>query len=71
MRGGVYTAWIQPRNSGTGENNRIWYARYRNERVEISGTKYAILLDGASYITVTGIECRNLPHHRKSSDTHI
>ncbi len=59
LRGGEYGAYIAPLNSGKSENERITFAAYRNERVEINGTRYAIHLDGRSYITVRGVEFRN------------
>jgi hypothetical protein len=58
LRGGVYTAWIAPAKSGNSDTERITYAGYKDERVEISGARYAILLEGKSYITVRGIEFR-------------
>lgn len=59
LRGGVYRTWIAPLYSGKNNSERITYTNYQNERVEISGTRYAILVDGKSYISVNGIEFRN------------
>ena len=59
LRGGVYRTWIAPLNSGENNSKRITYTNYQNERVEISGTRYAIFIDGKSYISVTGIQFSN------------
>ena len=57
LRGGTYDSggYIRPENSGTSENARITYSNYNNENVTIRNAYYAILIDGKSYITVTGL----------------
>ncbi len=59
LRGGAYGMHIAPVNSGESEGKRITYSNFDNERVEITGTRYAVHLDGRSWITVRGIEFRS------------
>ena len=57
IRGGTYNRgeYIRPANSGTSDSARITYSNYNNETVTITDASYGILLDGKSYITVTGL----------------
>ncbi len=59
LRSGEYGIWIQPTSSGKSDRERILYTNYRNERVKIGGTRYAILIEDKSYISVTGIDFSN------------
>jgi hypothetical protein len=55
LRGGTYSQYIAPRNSGTAAQ-RIIFQNYGSETVTIQNAAYGILLDGKSYITVQGID---------------
>ncbi|MFC1607776.1 hypothetical protein ACFL47_07370 [Candidatus Latescibacterota bacterium] len=59
MREGIYDTYIAPHTSGTSDSTRITYTNYRNETVKVEGTRYAVTIDGKSYITVNGIEFQN------------
>jgi len=61
IKAGTYTSYIAPNNSGT-SSNRITYQNYGTDVVMISGTNYAVYLNGKSYITVQGINATNLPN---------
>src|SRR4030067_2743550 len=61
IKAGTYTSYIAPSNSGT-SSNRITYRNYANDVVTISGTSYAVYLNGKSYITVQGINATNCAH---------
>lgn len=54
IRAGTYNTYVAPASSGT-SGSRINYQNYGSETVTISGTPYAVYLNGDSYITVKGI----------------
>ena len=58
IKAGTYTSYIAPSNSGTAVS-RITYRSYGSDVVTISGTSYAVYLNGKSYITVDGIRAKN------------
>lgn len=59
IKAGNYTSFISPVNSGTPEAS-VTYRNFNNDKVIISDTTYAILLDRKSYITISGINFYNL-----------
>jgi len=59
LREGTYSEYINPDNSGT-ESSRLVYKNYNNENVTIYDTRYGILLEDKSYISVEGIHFYNL-----------
>jgi len=59
LRAGTYGTYIAPGESGTSERERITYTNYDDERVIIRDARYAIHIDGGSYISVKGIEFHN------------
>jgi len=61
IKAGTYTSYIAPNTSGFSAN-RITYRNYGTDIVTISGTAYAVYLNGKSYITVHGIHATNLPN---------
>ncbi|GAB4388047.1 MAG: hypothetical protein Kow0025_05070 [Thermodesulfovibrionales bacterium] len=58
IKAGTYNTYIAPSYSGTAAA-RITYRNYGNDVVTISGTNYAVYLNGKSYITVQGINATN------------
>jgi hypothetical protein len=58
IKAGTYGSYINPASSGT-SGNRITYRNFGNDVVTISGTNYAVYLNGKSYITVHGINATN------------
>jgi hypothetical protein len=61
IRAGTYTSYVAPVRSGT-SSSRITYTNYASEVVRISGTPYAIYLNGRSYVTVSGVHATGLPN---------
>lgn len=63
LREGKYhnIGFIQPTNSGA-ENARITFSNYDNENVTITDVDYGILIDGKSYITISGLNFDYLGH---------
>ncbi len=55
LTGGVYDEYIKPANSGTSDSNRIIFRDYNGENATIYNTRYGILLEDKSYITVIGV----------------
>lgn len=58
IKAGTYNTFIEPANSGTA-SARITYRNYGNDLVRITGTRYAVFLDGNDYITVQGLKATN------------
>ena len=57
LRAGTYVdQWIEPANSGTGEDQRIVFTGYDGEEIVIRDAPYGIYLYKQSYITVEGID---------------
>lgn len=61
IKAGAYTSYVAPINSGS-SSNRITYRNYGNDTVTISGTDYAVYINGRDYITVQGINATNCAH---------
>lgn len=59
LRAGTYKTYIAPGKSGKSDFDRITYTSYNNEQVKIRDTRYAIHIDGRSYISVNGIDFHN------------
>ena len=55
LKAGTYNTYINPANSGT-PTARITYQNFGSDVVTITGTSYAVFLDGKDYITVQGIK---------------
>jgi len=59
LRAGTYGTYIVPASSGASDTDRIAYRNHPREQVTIAGTRYAIHLQGASYVSVQGIDFRD------------
>lgn len=59
IRGGSYKEGIAPARSGT-QGARIIYKNYNGEKVTISNVNEPLILSNRSYITIHGIEFRNV-----------
>ncbi len=59
LRAGIYDIYIAPDASGKSDSERITYTNYHNEQVNIQGTRYAVYINGKSYISVHGITFHN------------
>jgi len=62
IRKGTYTESIAPINNG-GQNQRITYAAYLNEKVLLSGVSIGINLVNRDYITVNGINVEKVDRY--------
>jgi hypothetical protein len=58
IKAGTYNSYIAPVRSGT-SSNRITYRNYGTDVVTISGQNYGVLINGKSYINVSGINVTN------------
>ena len=59
LREGKYTTYIAPINNGRDDDKRLIFRSHDGERAVINGTRYAIHLDGNSYVTVRDIDFEN------------
>ncbi|MBN1293197.1 MAG: T9SS type A sorting domain-containing protein [Candidatus Latescibacteria bacterium] len=59
LRTGTYDTYIVPGSTGLSDSKRITYTNYKNEQVEVTGTRYAVYIIDKSYISVHGIKFNN------------
>ena len=69
IRGGTYKEPIKPARSGS-SSKRITYSNYKNERAVVSGINDPLILSGRSYITIHGIEFRNVGRYLEMLNGH-